>query len=96
MIAATIVTVALSLSLAQHPGPDGQLPPGHPPMPGSEQANPPGATNPHAGMQVEGEADPHAALPEGHGGAAAEHGAPGARRIGVQPSGTAVGTEGWR
>jgi F-type H+-transporting ATPase subunit a len=72
MTAATIVTVALSLSLAQHPGAADaqQLPPGHPPMPGAAQA-----ADPHAGMQLPAPAEHGAAMPEGHA-APAEHGAP--------------------
>jgi F-type H+-transporting ATPase subunit a len=77
MIAATFVTVALSLSLAQHPGAaEMQLPPGHPPIGAPAQA----VQAPHAG----GHGDVHApaagatehAAPAEHGAPAGEHGAP--------------------
>jgi F-type H+-transporting ATPase subunit a len=71
MTAATIVSVALSLSLAQHPGAAAE--PANP-----HGAMPQGVESPHG---APGAANPHgAAMPEGHGaeaehGAAAEHGA---------------------
>jgi F-type H+-transporting ATPase subunit a len=83
MTVATLVTVALSLTLAQQPlVPGAQLPPGHPPMPGAgaEQANPHGAAapaDPHAAGAVEGHAAPaeHGAPAGEHGAAAGEHAA---------------------
>jgi F-type H+-transporting ATPase subunit a len=75
MTAASLVTVALSLTLAQHAGPApeaAQLPPGHPPVPGMTA---PAAAPEHAAPAGE-HAAPAAGAVEGHG-APAEHGAAG-------------------
>jgi F-type H+-transporting ATPase subunit a len=80
MTAASLVTVALSLTLAQHAGPApeaAQLPPGHPPVPG--MTAPPAA--PEHGAAAGEHAAPAAGAAEGHAapaeGGATAHGAAG-------------------
>jgi F-type H+-transporting ATPase subunit a len=91
MIAATLVTVALSLSLAQHPGAaEAQLPPGHPPIqaaPTETQAAP------AAAPAAPGDAHAAGAVAPEHG-AAAEHGAPAGGEHGAAGEHAAAGEHG--